>query len=125
MNKIETIDAYIAGFPQDVQTAVTLVRETIRTAAPSAEEKISYGLPAYILNKKPLVYFGAFKNHIGFYALPSGTAAFQQELSRYKIGKGSIQFPLSEPMPLSLITSIVKFRIEELSLELEKNTKTR
>lgn len=78
-----------------------------------AEEGISYGMPAYKMNGRPLVYFAAFKNHIGFYATPTGHAAFAKELSGYKQGKGSVQFPVDEPMPLQLIADIVKFRVEE------------
>ena len=106
-----SVDAYIESFPQDVQEALQQVRATIKKAAPKAEEMIAYGMPAYKLNG-PLVYFGGFKTHIGFYALPSGTE-FAKELSSYKMGRGSVQFPLSEPMPLSLITKIVKFRVKE------------
>lgn len=78
-----------------------------------AEEGISYGMPAYKMNGRPLVYFAAFKNHIGFYATPIGHVAFAKELSGYKQGKGSVQFPVDEPMPLQLIADIVKFRVEE------------
>jgi len=112
MKKPETIDDYIATFPENVQQLLQQIRTTIRKAAPKAEEKISYGMPTFTLNGN-LVYFAAFKNHIGFYALPSGHAAFQKELSKYKMGKGSVQFPLDEPMPLRLITQIVKFRVVE------------
>lgn len=110
--KPATIDAYIAGFPEAVQAILCQVRETIRKAAPEAEEGIAYGMPAYKLNG-PLVYFAAFKNHIGFYATPTGHEAFQQELSQYKQGKGSVQFPLDGPMPLDLITRMVTFRVAE------------
>lgn len=108
-----SIDEYIAGFPEDVQAVLKQIRLRIQEAAPEAEETISYAMPAFKLNKKPLVYFAAFKNHIGFYALPSGNEEFKKELSRYRTGRGSIQFPMTEPMPLELITKIVKFRIEE------------
>lgn len=80
---------------------------------PDAEESISYGMPAYKLNGKALVYFAAFKNHIGFYATPSGHSEFTMELSKYKQGKGSVQFPLDKPLPSGLITKIVKFRVKE------------
>jgi uncharacterized protein YdhG (YjbR/CyaY superfamily) len=112
MDKPTDIDAYIAGFPLDVQEKLQQVRATVKKAAPTAEETISYGLPAFKLNG-PLVYFAAFKAHIGFYALPSGNEAFIKELSKYKMGKGSIQFPLQEPMPLALISKIVRFRVKE------------
>ena len=106
------IDEYIAGFPQDVQEILEKIRATVREAAPEAKEKISYGMPAFTLNGN-LVYFAAFKNHIGFYPIPSGIEEFKEELSVYKQGKGSVQFPLDEPMPYELITRIVKFRTEE------------
>ena len=107
----DNVDAYIASFPEEVQNALQQVRTTIKKAAPKAEEMIAYGMPAYKLHG-PLVYFGGFKTHIGFYALPSGTE-FAKELSSYKMGRGSVQFPLTEPMPLSLITKIVEFRVKE------------
>lgn len=110
--KPATINEYIAAFPGDVQAVLQQVRATIRKAAPEAEEGIAYAMPAFTLNG-PLVYFGAFKGHIGFYATPTGHEAFQQELSLYKQGKGSVQFPLDQPMPLNLITRIVKFRVAE------------
>jgi len=90
----------------------TQIRATIKKAAPESEEKISYGIPTFTLNGN-LVHFGAFKNHIGFYAAPTGHATFAKELSKYKSGKGSVQFPLDEPMPVKLITKIVKFRVKE------------
>lgn len=104
----------MAAFPKEVQKILRQVRTTIRKAAPGAEESIAYGMPAYRLNG-PLVYFAAFKNHLGFYATPTGNEAFQQELSQYKQGKGSVQFPLGEPMPHDLITRIVKFRVAQNS----------
>lgn len=112
MNKPKDINEYIAGFAPEVQQLLEKVRSTIQKAAPEAVETISYGMPAFKLNGN-LVYFAAFKSHIGFYALPSGNEAFQKELSCYKTGKGSIQFPFDKPLPLELITKIVKFRIEE------------
>jgi uncharacterized protein YdhG (YjbR/CyaY superfamily) len=90
------------------------VRKTIQEAAPAAIESIGYGMPAYKLKGKPLVYFAAYKNHLGFYATPTGHAAFAEELSNYKQGKGSVQFPLDKPLPLDLIARIVRFRIETL-----------
>lgn len=114
-NKPVDIDAYIAEFPKEVQSVLEQVRSAIQKTAPTAVETISYGMPTFKLNGKALVYFAAFKNHIGFYALPSGNEAFKKELASYKTGKGSIQFPLSDPMPLDLIKKIVAFRIEESS----------
>jgi len=110
--KPNNIDEYIAGFPKDVQKILEQIRTTVKQAAPEAEETISYAMPAFKLQGN-LVYFAAFKNHIGFYALPTGNEAFKKELSTYKTGKGSIQFPLDKPMPLDLVTRIVKFRIKE------------
>ncbi|KIA97498.1 hypothetical protein OA88_21225 [Flavobacterium sp. JRM] len=111
-SKPKTIDEYITGFPVAIQAVLEQVRQTIKKAAPNAKEKISYAIPTFTLNGN-LVHFAAFKNHIGFYALPSGNEAFQEELSVYKSGKGSIQFPLDKPMPLDLITKIVNFRVKE------------
>lgn len=108
-----TIDEYIAGFPVDIQLILDQVRSTIKQAAPDAEESIGYGMPAYKTHGRPLVYFAAFKNHIGFYATPSGHAEFAKELSKYKQGKGSVQFPIDQPMPLTLIAQIVEFRVIE------------
>ncbi len=107
---VSTIDEYTAGFPKDVQKIMEQVRATIKKAAPEAEEKISYAIPTFLLNGN-LVHYAAFKNHIGFYPTPTGTEEFKKELSVYKTGKGSVQFPLDQPMPLDLITRIVKFRI--------------
>jgi uncharacterized protein YdhG (YjbR/CyaY superfamily) len=107
-----TIDEYIAGFPDDVQEKLQQIRVTIRTAAPDAEEKISYQMPTFYL-KGNLVHFAAFKKHIGFYPTPTGTEQFQKELAAYKVSKGTIRFPLDQPIPLDLITEIVKFRVQE------------
>lgn len=109
---IKTVAEYIGSFPPETQTILQEIRQVIKKNAPEAEESIGYGMPAYKLNKKPLVYFAAFKNHIGFYATPTGHEAFAEELSKYKQGKGSVQFPINEPMPLGLIERIVKFRVE-------------
>ena len=117
--KPETIEEYIGGFPNDVQEILEKIRMTIQKAAPDAKEKISYAMPAFDQNGI-VVYFAAFKNHIGLYALPTGHEAFAAELSKYKSGKGSVQFPLKEPMPFELITKIVKFRVNE---NLEKGKK--
>jgi uncharacterized protein YdhG (YjbR/CyaY superfamily) len=109
----ETVSEYIEGFSHNTRVALRQVRQTIRKAAPKAEECISYGMPGYKLAGKPLVYFAGYENHIGFYATPSGNTAFRKELSKYKQGKGSVQFPLSEPMPLALISRIVRFRMKQ------------
>lgn len=111
--KPQTIDEYIAGFPGDVQEILEELRATIKKVAPKAEETISYGMPTFKLNGTYLIYFAAFKNHIGLYPTPGGIEEFKKELSVYKNGKGSVQFPLDEPMPLGLIRKIVKFRVQE------------
>jgi uncharacterized protein YdhG (YjbR/CyaY superfamily) len=107
------VDQYISTFPKEVAIALQQIRETILLNAPNAEEGISYAMPAYKLFGKPLVYFAGFKNHIGFYATPSGHEEFKEDLSPYKQGKGSVQFPISEKMPLDLIARMVRFRAEE------------
>jgi uncharacterized protein YdhG (YjbR/CyaY superfamily) len=112
MNNPTDIDAYIAGFPEPIQKLLQEVRATIQRTAPEAEEVISYGMPAFRQNGM-LVYFAAFKNHIGFYPIPSGIKAFREELSAYKGTKGSVHFPLNKPLPVELIARIVKFRISE------------
>lgn len=107
-----TIDEYIAGFPPDVQSMLGQIRKTIREAAPEAEETIKYQMPTFML-KGNLVYFAAFEKHIGFYPIPSGIEAFKAELAAYEQGKGSVRFPLDQPMPLDLISRIVKWRVQE------------
>ncbi|HRQ29447.1 MAG TPA: DUF1801 domain-containing protein [Saprospiraceae bacterium] len=113
MQKIKTVDEYIDQFPENVQEILLKIRQIIIKNAPDATEEIAYGMPAYKLNKKPLVYFAGFSKHIGFYAVPSGHAAFAAELSEYKGGKGSVQFPLTQPVPFDLIEKIVIFRVKE------------
>lgn len=112
------IDDYIARFPPDVQLLLKQVRATIKEVAPEAQEAIKYAMPAFIL-QGDLVYFAAFKTHIGFYATPTAHESFQAELSAYKTGKGSVQFPLDQPMPLDLIARMVAFRVQQ---NLEKTT---
>jgi uncharacterized protein YdhG (YjbR/CyaY superfamily) len=109
----QTIDAYIAACPSDVQERLEQVRATIRQAAPEAEETISYQMPTFKLHGHYLVYFAAFKKHIGFYPAPIGVAEFQAELAPYATGKGSVQFPYDRPIPFELITRIVNFRMQE------------
>jgi uncharacterized protein YdhG (YjbR/CyaY superfamily) len=111
---------YLEDFPADIVIKLKNIREIIVQNAPDAVECIAYNMPAFKLHKKPLVYFAAFKSHIGFYALPSGNIAFQKELSKYKVGKGSIQFPLDEEMPFDLIAQIVEFRVHEVTDGLKK-----
>lgn len=105
-------DEYISIQTPEVQILLNQIRQTIKKAAPEAEEVISYQMPAFKYHGI-LVYFAAFKNHIGFYATPNGHSEFKEELSVYKQGKGSVQFPLTKPLPLDLITKIVKFRVKE------------
>ena len=107
-----TIDAYIAGFPEETQLILQKVRKTIREAAPDATEAISYGMPTFKLNGN-LVHFAAYKHHIGFYPAPSGIERFKEPLSKYKSAKGSVQFQLNEPIPYALIMEIVAFRRRE------------
>lgn len=107
------VDEYIDAFPVDVQKILRQIRAIIKDTAPCAVESISYGMPAYKLYGKPLVYFAGFKNHIGFYATPTGHSAFREELSQYKQGKGSVQFQLDKPIPYKLIGQIVEFRVAE------------
>jgi uncharacterized protein YdhG (YjbR/CyaY superfamily) len=109
------VNLYIIQFPDNVQEILNKVRKIILDCAPDASEGISYGMPGYKLDNKPLVYFAAYKNHIGFYATPTGHKAFKKELSHYKQGKGSVQFPLKEEIPYELITDIVKYRIAEIN----------
>jgi uncharacterized protein YdhG (YjbR/CyaY superfamily) len=108
----KSMDSYISRFPKEVQKILERVRSTIREAAPDAEETINYGIPTFTL-KGNLVHFAAFKNHIGFYPAPSGIEKFKNELSVYKGAKGSVQFPLDQPIPFDLISQIVKFRVIE------------
>lgn len=106
------VDTYIASFPEDTQVLLKTMRRIILENALESEESISYGMPAYTLKGKPLVYFAGYKKHIGFYATPSGHSEFKEALSVYKQGKGSVQFPLGEELPLALITEIVQFRVQ-------------
>jgi len=108
----KTIEQYIAGFPPDVQEILEKIRATIKKAAPDAQEAIKYQMPTFVLNGN-LVHFAAFKKHIGFYPVPSGIEKFKKELSLYKGAKGSVQFPLDQPIPFTLISKIVKFRVKE------------
>ena len=111
--QFKTIDEYIEAFPVDVQHILEKMRETIQQTAPEAVEAISYQMPTFKLNGKNLVHFAAYKNHIGFYPIPSGIEAFKQELSPYKQGKGSVQFPIDKPIPYDLVEKIVKYRAKE------------
>jgi uncharacterized protein YdhG (YjbR/CyaY superfamily) len=110
--QIKTIDDYITTFPKNTQKILETMRQTIRTAAPQAVEAISYQIPTFKLNGN-LVHFAAYKNHIGFYPTSSGAKAFKKELSQYKGAKGSVQFPIDEPIPYDLVKKIVRFRLKE------------
>ncbi len=117
--QFKTIDEYIKSFPEDIQIILEKIRQTIRKAAPEATEAISYQMPLFKLNGN-LVWFASFKNHIGFYPIPSGTETFKEEVSPYIAGKGTLQFPLDKPIPYNLIEKIVIFRVKE---NLEKKKK--
>lgn len=119
MPGLKTIDEYINTFPEDIRTMLNELRQTIRDAAPEAEETINYQIPTFTLNGN-LVHFAAFPNHIGFYPTPSGMEAFKKELAGYKSAKGSVQFPIHEPLPLPLIRKIVEYRVKE---NLERKSK--
>lgn len=107
-----SVDAYIAGFPEDIQAVLQKIRATIRKAAPGAQERISYHMPAFTLDGI-LVYFAAYKTHIGFYPGSKGIDEFKDELSRYDCAKGTVRFPSGSPIPYGLIARIVKFRVNE------------
>lgn len=116
MNKPTSFDEYVSDFSFEISEKLNQIRTLIRTIAPEATESITYGMPAYKLFGKPMVYFAGFKKHIGFYALPSGHEKFKEKLSEYKQGKGSVQFLHNKPLPYALIEEIIRFRIYELTL---------
>ncbi len=113
MRTTDTVEEYILQFPKEVRGILTKIREIIKTTALDATESIAYDMPAYKTYGKPLVYFAGFKNHIGFYAMPAGHEKFNKELSQYKQGKGSVQFPLNQQIPYDLIRKMVEFRVQE------------
>lgn len=115
------INEYIGNFPAEIQSILQNIRKIIKETAPEAEEKIAYGMPGYKTYGKPLVYFSGYKNHIGFYATPTGHKEFEKELSQFKQGKGSVQFPLNKPIPYDLIKRIVEFRVKENETNYGKN----
>ena len=119
--KFKTVDEYISTFPASTKTILKELRKTIKQAAPQAEELINYNMPAFTFHGR-LVYYAAYKKHIGLYPIPSAIRAFQKDLSDYKTSKGAIQFPLDRPIPFGLITKIVKFRVKE-NLEKGKTKK--
>lgn len=109
---LKNIDSFIAQYPKDVQAILEKIRKIIKEASPEAEEVIAYGIPTFRLNGKNLVHFSAFKNHIGFFPTPSAISAFKKDLEKYKTAKGSVQFPLSAPIPYDLIKKIVVYRVK-------------
>jgi uncharacterized protein YdhG (YjbR/CyaY superfamily) len=111
--KPASIDEYIAGFPKTTQTVLEQVRAIVKNAAPDAEETISYAIPTFTVNKKYLVYFAGYKNHVSLYPAPTGNAAFEKEIRSYRSGKGTVQFQLDKPLPIDLITKIVRCRMKE------------
>lgn len=119
--KPKDIDEYIAGFPLDTQEILEQIRVTIKKVVPEAEETISYGIPTFKLNGTYLIYFAAYKNHIGFYPVPAEIDQVDKVFASYKTsGKGTLQFPLNKPMPLNLITQLVKFKQKENIEKVEK-----
>lgn len=109
-----TVDEYINQFDGEVKKRLEVLRALVRAEAPGAEEGFMYGLVGYKLNKKPFVYFGGFKSHVGFYATPNGHEAFAEDFSKYKQGKGSVQFPLDQPLPVDLVKRVIEFRKQSL-----------
>jgi uncharacterized protein YdhG (YjbR/CyaY superfamily) len=119
-SQINSIDEYIDTFPEDVQPILKQVRRTIKAAAPQAGEKISYGIPTFTLNGKYLIYFAGWKHHISIYPIPVGDEAFNQEVAPYIAGKGTLKFTIDKPVPLKLITKIVKLKVAENSSRADK-----
>lgn len=107
------VDTYLNQFQGEVRERLDTLRHVIKEAAPDASEAYSYGLVGYKRNGKPLVYFGGFAHHVGFYATPNGHAAFQEAFAPYKQGKGSVQFPHTKPLPLDLVRDVVRYRIDQ------------
>ena len=120
MTAYQTIDEYINTFPEDVRAVLNQLRQIIKETAPEAEETINYQIPTFTLHGN-LVHFAAFKNHIGFYPTPTGMEAFKKELAPYKGAKGSVQFPIDQPLPLPLIRRIVEYRVKENLKRKQKN----
>ncbi|MFM2016165.1 MAG: hypothetical protein RIQ51_1655 [Bacteroidota bacterium] len=114
-NDFKTVDEYIQSFSKKTQVHLKSIRAAIKSVAPDAAEQISYCMPAYKVNKKPFIYFGAYEKHIGFYATPNTHEKFAKQLSKYKQGKGSVQFPIEEPMPIELITKMIQFKLKSMS----------
>lgn len=119
----KSTDEYIAGFPKEVQAILQKVRQTIKKAAPGAQEKISYNIPTFTLDGAYLIYFAGYKKHIGIYPVPVGTADFNKQIAGYVTGRGTVQFPLDRPIPHGLITKMVKFRIKDTRAKLAAKAK--
>jgi uncharacterized protein YdhG (YjbR/CyaY superfamily) len=113
VKNFNAIDEYIGIFPEETQKILEEIRATIKTIAPDAKEKISYQIAAFELNGKNLIHFAGWKNHVSLYPIPSGTDAFNKEVSQYVDGKGTVKFPLNKPIPMKLISRIVKLRLAE------------
>lgn len=122
LSKPGDIDGYIAAFPENTQKLLQQVRRCIKNLVPAAEETISYGIPTFLLNDGYLIYFAGYKKHISIYPAPRNNEAFKEELSAYKGGKGTVQFPIDKPIPFDLITRIIKFRIKENEAKTKKKT---
>ncbi|HJS54845.1 MAG TPA: DUF1801 domain-containing protein [Chitinophagaceae bacterium] len=120
MKKPKNTDEYISWFPEETRKILQQIRTTIKKTVPRAEETISYGIPTFNLNGSYLIYFAGYKNHVSIYPAPRGKDEFKQILAPYKGGKGTVQFPLDQPIPFNLIVKIVKFRMKENSAEAEK-----
>ena len=113
MIRAKSVDHYVDGFPEETQKALTRLRKAIRKKMPAAAESISYGIPVFKLDGKPVIYFAGFKSHVSLYPAPRGIPEFKKELSAYKGGKGTVQFPLDEPIPMDLVERIILFRLRE------------
>lgn len=120
--KAESIDAYIDDFPKNIQQILKQIRTLIRKEAPGAAEKISYGIPCFTMNGKNMVFFAGYKNHVSIYPAPRGVESFEI-LDNYEGGKGTVQFPIEKPLPVSLITKIVKYRVKENQEKAKSKTK--
>ena len=120
-NQFESIDVYILNAPREIQEVLKMLRKVIKESAPDSQEKISWGMPTFVLHGN-LVHFAAHKNHIGFYPGPTGIEEFKNELSTYKSSKGAVQFPIGKPMPYELISKIVKYRVAENIKQAVKNS---
>jgi uncharacterized protein YdhG (YjbR/CyaY superfamily) len=116
----QSMDEYIASFPEDVQKTLEELRATIKSAAPAAEETISYNIPTFTLNGKYLIYFAGWKHHISIYPIPTGSESFNKQVAKYVEGKGTLKFPIDKPLPLKLITKIVKLKVAENRKRMDK-----